>query len=68
MLRSYNLAPFSKGNIQDNMLIGSLNKDNIISHMKGFIAHHDSCLTVIDSCDYGLIGFNDKRLVPETLS
>lgn len=48
------------------MLIGSLNEDNIIGHVKGFIACHDPCLTVIDSHDYGLIGFNDKWIVPES--
>ncbi|KAL5476111.1 hypothetical protein EMCRGX_G026017 [Ephydatia muelleri] len=60
------LTPFSTGKCQENMLIGSLNEDNIIGHVKGFIACHDPCLTVIDSHDYGLIGFNDKWIVPES--
>lgn len=66
VLHSYNLTPFSKGKSQGNMLIGSLNEENIISHVKGFIARHDPCLTVIDSRAYGLIGFKDKRIVPES--
>ena len=66
MLRSYNLTPFTKGKGQDSMLIGTLNEENIIGHVKGFIALHDPCLAVIDSRDYGLIGFNDKRIVPES--
>ena len=70
MIKAQHLTPFSKGHKQENMLMGTLNENNVVDHLKQFVELHceNACglkLTVLDNKEYGLVGYKDEGIVPK---